>query len=187
VTPSVILTASGEAAVRRIAMLAADGSGRPPQDLIVALVTLAEAHVDRCIDALFAASPVLDLPLGAALFREVKDSIHRTWRSRYEWLSTGFDVKVSGTRPAQDFDTLVELRNTIVHGNGRITDLQSSNANRLASLKAGFRQTLGIESLGRRVVLGPGVETTASRIGCRFITAFDEQLTTCFPALDVEP
>jgi hypothetical protein len=186
VTAAVILTTSGEVTVRRIAMLAADRSDRPPEDLIVALVTLAEAHVDRCIDALFAASRVLDLPLGATLFREVKDSIHRTWRSRYEWLSNGFNLKISGTRPAQELDTLVELRNSIVHGNGRITDLQSPTAPRLASLKANFRQTLGIECFGRRVVLNRDIEPTASRIGCRFIAAFDGQLTTLFPTVDVE-
>lgn len=181
------LTTSGEVTTRRIAMLAADGSDRSPEDLIVALVTLAEAHVDRCIDGLFADSSVLDLPLGVALFREVKDSIHRTWRSRYEWLSNGFDLRISGTRPAQEFDTLVELRNSIVHGNGRITDLQSSTANKLVGLKANLSQTLGVECFGRRLVLGRGVENTASRIGCRFIAAFDALLTSSFPALDVEP
>ena len=186
-TAAVILTTSGEVTARRIAMLAADASDRPPEDLIVALVTLTEAHIDRCIDALFAASRVLDLPLGVTLFREVRDSIHRTWRSRYEWLSNGFDLKISGTRSAQEFDTLVELRNSIVHGNGRITDLQSSTASRLVSLRANFRQSLGIECFGRRVVLDRGVEIIASRIGYRFIAAFDDQLTSLYPTLDVEP
>lgn len=168
-------------------MLAVDGSDRLPEDLIVALVTLAEAHIDRSIDELFAASRLLDLPLGAALFREVKDSIHRTWRSRYEWLSNGFGLKISGTLPAQEFDTLVELRNSIVHGNGRITDLQSSTTSKLVSLRASFRQSLGVECFGRRLVLDRGVENTASRIGCRYIAAFDATLISSFPTLDVEP
>lgn len=152
---------------------------------VVTFVTIAEAHVDASVRKLFIDSGALDHALSQRLYGEVHDSIHRSWDSRYRWLSQAFGVTLQGTKVEQDFRLLVELRNSIVHGNGEMTSLQMSKVPQMISIRAGLFAALGLESHGRTFLLNQDIVIPAAKICRDYILAFDGEIKKSFPEFDV--
>ncbi|WP_406429172.1 hypothetical protein OHA59_25365 [Streptomyces sp. NBC_01589] len=182
------LSSSGEEAIRRISALleetedfGAPGGGNQ----VVAFATIAEAHVDKTIRKLFGDSGVLEAEVSRRLYSEVQDSIHRSWDARYKWLSQAFNVKIAGERFEQDFSLLVELRNSIIHGNGSLTSLQASKVPQMISIRAGLRRCLGLESHGRKFLLNGAIVVPAAKICRDYILGFDARVQERFPGFDV--
>ncbi|MFD7236893.1 hypothetical protein ACFWAT_16515 [Streptomyces syringium] len=182
------LSSSGEEAIRRISALlkeAEDFRVMGGGNEVVAFATLTEAHVDKTIRQLFSDSGVLEAEVSRRLYLEVHDSIHRSWDARYKWLSQTFNVKIAGERFEQDFGLLVELRNSIIHGNGSLTSLQASRVPQMFSIRAGLRRALGLESHGRSFLLNGAIVVPAAKICRDYIFGFDALVQERFPKFDV--
>lgn len=180
---SLIPSTSGERAILRIASILAeekDGSSA-----VVSFVTLTEAHVDTCLRRLFILSGALDSELSSHLYREVQDSIHRTWESRYRWLSQAFDIVIRGSKYEQDFSLLVELRNSVVHGNGGMTDFQVAKVPQMIAIRTGLQRCLGLETQGRKFLLDRHIIMPAARICRDYIQEFDQTVKLKFPSFDI--
>nr|WSY51779.1 hypothetical protein OG999_17690 [Streptomyces sp. NBC_00886] len=182
-----ITSTSGEMTILRIASLLAEaeqdkGDG---SSYVVSFATLTEAHVDACLRHLFSASGVTENGLAKQMYTELQDSIYRTWDSRYKWLAQAFDVKVKGQRFEQDFGLLVELRNSIVHGGGHLTALQSAKVPQMIAIRSGLQRCLGLESHGRKFLLDCKIIVPAARICRDYIQGFDEAIKLKFPAFEV--
>lgn len=175
--------------MRRIGILGASPYSDADQDgiraAVVSCATLVEAHVDRVLKALFVADAAMSFGLTRVLHAEIEDSIYRTWEARRRWLATAFDVSVSGDRAAQEFDVVVALRNSIVHGDGRLTDLQVGKFKELFRLKDQYARVLSAKVIGRRVALSPLVAVKAAMVSRDFVLYFDKVLLGRFPALTV--
>lgn len=127
----------------------------------------------------------MSFPLARALHEEVEDSIFRTWEARRKWLSNGFGINVSGDKEAQDFDAVVNLRNSIVHGDGRLTDLQVGRFKDLFRLKEQYARVLSATVSGRAITLTPEVALKAATVSRDFVLHFDRVLLGRFPTLVV--
>lgn len=182
-----IISTSGETTIHRIASLLTESNhgDKGRGSVVVTFATLTEAHVDASIRQLFSLSGVLESELSRHLYSEVQDSIYRTWDSRYRWLSQAFDIKVKGTRYEQDFGLLVELRNSIVHGNGSLTSLQVSKVPQMIAIRTGLKRCLGLEAEGRKFLLNAGIAKPAAKICRDYIIGFDQEIKARFPSFEI--
>ncbi|MEU8977616.1 hypothetical protein [Streptomyces sp. NPDC048309] len=183
------LTESGEGVLRRVSILGTRPYANTDQDgiraAVVSCATLVEAHVDKVIKSLFSADAAMSFPLARVLHGEVEDSIFRTWEARRKWLSTAFDINVSGDKASQDFDAVIDLRNSIVHGDGQLTDLQLSKFKDLFRLKEQYARVLSAQVNGRLIALSSGVAVRSAIVSRDFVLHFDKVLLAKFPALAV--
>ena len=130
---------------------------RPPiAYTVVEVTTVAETFVDRLVAQMVESSGVGATPFGQALLEATREDMSRTWDARYGWLKRGFGLQAGGSTQGQDLRTLVDLRNALVHGGGRLTDRQSSDLSKLIPLEKRLRELLAAEIEGRRVrFVGP--------------------------------
>lgn len=152
---------------------------------VVSCATLVEAHVDKVIKSLFSADAAMSFPLARALHREVEDSIFRTWEARRKWLNAAFDINVSGDKASQDFDAVIDLRNSIVHGDCQLTDLQVSKFKDLFRLKEQYARILSAQVNGRKITLSSEVAVRSAIVSRDFVLHFDKVLLTKFPDIAV--
>ncbi|MBT2381467.1 hypothetical protein J7E90_30265 [Streptomyces sp. ISL-111] len=152
---------------------------------VVSCATLVEAHVDKAIKSLFSDDAAMSFPLARTLHREVEDSIFRTWDSRRKWLSAAFNINVSGDKASQDFDAVIDLRNSIVHGDGQLTDLQVSKYKDLFRLKEQYARVLAAQANGRMIAFSSEVAVRSAIVSRDFVLHFDKVLLTKFPAIAV--
>jgi hypothetical protein len=183
------LTENGEGVLRRVSILGTTPYANTDQDSIRAAVvscaTLVEAHVDKVIKSLFTADAAMSFRLTRVLRAEVEDSIYRTWEARRKWLSTAFGINVSGDKASQEFDAVVDLRNSIVHGDGQLTDLQLSKIKDLFRLKEQYARVLSAQMNGRSITLSSEVAIKSATVSRDFVLYFDEVLLAKFPTLTV--
>ncbi|MFJ2232525.1 hypothetical protein [Streptomyces sp. NPDC087859] len=183
------LTESGEGVLRRVGILGtmpyADTDQDGIQAAVVSCATLVEAHVDKVVKSLFAADTAMSFRLARVLHSEVEDSIFRTWEARRKWLSIAFDINVSGDKASQDFDAVIDLRNSIVHGDSQLTDLQLSKIKDLFRLKEQYARVLSAQVNGRLIILSPEVAVRAATVSRDFVLHFDRELLTEYPTLTV--
>jgi hypothetical protein len=172
------LTESGELCVRRLAHLQMQvRSGDPlPSLAVVSIVAIVEAHNTRVLDALAAISGIRDTVVGSTLYDRAEDDLRRSWDSRMSWLRKAFDVSVAGSSQYQSFCVLIELRNTLVHGDGRLTDFQVRTILQLLVLRRNLRSVLDVDCVGRNVVLGQRTIGRAFRVAREFVCHFDRIL-----------
>jgi hypothetical protein len=173
------LTESGEDCMRRLVEL--ERLHMPPAPLITAIGTVVEVHVSRALTQLVRASRIESSAFGAALLNELEPTMTRTWRDRGHWLKLGFSVEYRGNKPYQDFEVLVDLRNTIVHGDGQLSDLQARSAIKdLVKMRAQFADRLEV-ALNERARFSPSTSTKALLIARAFVQDFDRQLLSKYP------
>lgn len=127
----------------------------------------------------------MSFALARVLHAEVEDSIFRTWEARRKWLSSAFDINVSGERASQEFDAVIDLRNSIVHGDGQLTDLQLSKLKDFFRLRDQYVRVLSAQVSGRFITLSSDVAVRAATVSRDFVLHFDRVLLTKFPALTV--
>lgn len=182
------LTTSGEDTLRRLsAILSATESGATTVDpgaSIVACATLVEAHADRSIKGLFQFSGALDHGVTRALYEEIGESIYKAWPTRHQWLIRAFEIKIGGEKFAQDFDVVVNLRNSIVHGGGHLTSTQVSKIDRMVNLKKRLHDVVSVECLGRKLSLSKRTLPSAVRVCCEYVKGFDEKVLDRYPMFD---
>ncbi len=183
------LTDSGESALRRIIPLGVRPyDGRDDDGIraaIVSCATLVEAHVDRVLKHLFSSNEALQLPLAKKLHAEVEDSIYRTWESRRKWLSSAFDINITGDKQAQDFNAVIDLRNCIVHGDGRLTDMQIAKSKDFFRIREQLPRVLDVKMNGRAVLLNPNAPIKSATVSRDFILHFDGTVLRNFSNLTI--
>lgn len=179
------LTASGSRCLGElvyIATLAFEGK-ISTEWVVVAGATAVEAHFNRVIESLVDISKVRASKFGGALLDELADDIYKSWDSRLKWLNRGFGVAISGDLVMQNYLTLVDLRNALVHGQGELTPLQQRNFLKLLSLKDRLRRTLGVDFRGPVIVMNDSSQAKAVRI-CREVTMHvDRTVLSAYPSL----
>jgi hypothetical protein len=183
------LTESGETALRRIIPLGARFYDERDNDgiraVVVSCATLVEAHVDTVLKCLFSSDEAMTLPLGKKLHAEVEDSIYRTWESRRKWLSSAFSVNITGDKQTQDFNAVIDLRNCLVHGDGRLTDLQVAKAKDFFRIKEQLPRVLKVKLNGRTVILTADVPMLSATVSRDFILHFDGAVLSAHPDIPI--
>lgn len=182
------LSSSGEQAILAISRLMSDSTlSRNADDYgnkVVTYTTLTEAHVDNSLRRLFVISGALNNEISQRLYSELHDSIYKSWDSRYRWLSQAFDVNISGMKFAQEFKLLTELRNSLVHGGGNLTPMQTARIAQMIGIRNGMYRVLGVQSHGRRLLLNDAVPVRAGKICREYIIGFDGAIRAACPNFD---
>jgi hypothetical protein len=121
---------------------------------IVETVTIVEAHVSRLLQRVFALSGVEQTPVGRLLYQNHRDDIFRSWENRVHWLTRILGLQLAASSSYQQFRTLVELRNALVHGDGTLTEFQSKDMNKALALRRDLASTLAVQVVGTRLLMG---------------------------------
>ncbi|MFC8492431.1 hypothetical protein ACFUJU_16870 [Streptomyces sp. NPDC057235] len=185
------LTAAGEVTLRRISVLGTRKYQATDHDgiraTVISCTTLIEAHIDGAIKRLFASDVAMREPLTRILHQEVEDSIYRTWESRRKWLSSAFGINIAGDRAYQEFEAVIALRNALVHGDGRLTDLQISKVKDMFALAEKLTRVLGVQIDGRVAHLCPEVALKSAIVSKEFLLHFDAALLGTHPNFGLFP
>ena len=170
ISPNAMIT---ELTLRAIDAEFAQIAERPLEYFIVRTATLVEAHVDRLLDihtanAWAPATAIEDYAAG-----ELRTQMHQSWPSRKTWLKQAFAISFAGTAEDNQFSLLVELRNALVHGAGRITDLQSKALPSRLSLEKALISTFKINIVDGAVRATPESSATVLRVARSYLIRLD--------------
>lgn len=161
-----------ETTLRSLHRIVASGAGNA-ESAIVTSASLAESLVDQFIDLLVAKSNAGETRLGRRLLSRSADSFHQSWDERNGWLSGGFGVEMAGTREGQRLNTVIAVRNAIIHGDGQLTKRQIKNASAAISLRRGVRDVLASDVQGRRIMLSDNSGHRAMAVVSEYVLALD--------------
>jgi hypothetical protein len=151
--------------------------------VVVASATAVEAHFNRVLESLVEMSDIRASRFGSALLDENADDIYKSWDSRLRWFNRGFGVVVAGELVMQNYLSLVDLRNALVHGQGELTSLQQRHFVKLLSLKDRLRRALGVDFRGPAIVMNDSLQGKAVHI-CREVTVHvDKSVLAAYPEI----
>lgn len=165
--------ALSEFAERALIGIADADSTTEPEYAILRVSAIAEVYVDELLEALSSRHLSETTTFERAVSELVGTQQRQSWPERRRWLST-FDISLSGQSVSQDFELVVELRNAIAHGGGRITHLQRKSLTKHLSLLADFERKLGAHADGDQVMCTVATVQKAIKIASRYIRALDE-------------
>ncbi|NJP90426.1 hypothetical protein HCN51_13350 [Nonomuraea sp. FMUSA5-5] len=179
-----VLTDPADRCLLALARLAYRGSSDKQSDqhwFITSAATLVEGYADGLLRSLVEMSDMGKSRFGSALLSAIGDDPYRAWDSRLKWLRDGFSVSVKGDKATQGFLTLVDARNAIVHGEGKLTRLQAGKIGQLVNLSQDLKRVLDIDLSSTRLVFSPTSCPLAVAVCREFVRHLDEK------ALEVEP
>lgn len=148
------------------------------REVVIAAATVVEAHVDRLLDLYVESVIPTFSSFETALLEESQPQFHQSWALRRQWLRRGFAVDLAGSSEEGAFLLLVELRNSLVHGGGSITQFQSKKLSEQLDLERRFRSELDVTTTAKRIYLGPKTATRAIAIAHRYLERLDAELAS---------
>ncbi len=179
------LTRSGILCLEELVQIAVLSSeAEVPTDwLVVTCTTCIESHFDRMLNSLISISDIEANRFASSLYQHGHDDIFKTWDSRLKWLDNGFGVAIAGDSSIQDFRTLVEVRNAIVHGQGHLTEIQQKNIQKLLDLKRRLTRLLDVQFSGHKVLLPAAIGPRIFRICRSAVVCLDTSVLKFYPAI----
>lgn len=179
--------ALAESRMRQLSVMAAEVSTRVDEQLSVVLTahTIAEAYADAVLARLIDDSGYESTAFGRAMYAMLEDRIFGSWKERHDWLVKGFGVNFHESDAAKakaDVLTLADLRNAIVHGNGRLTERQSRDVVRLVSLEKRLRVAFDVRTEGRTLHMSPTTGRRALATARTYIGILDQTVRAQYPS-----
>lgn len=172
------LTESGEHCLARLSALSL--LDLPVPQFVTSAMTVVEIHVSRVLARLIVLSDLQATKLGAALVDQMRDDMNRTWDSRMSWLNRGFGLAIAGEVESQRLNDVTELRNAVVHGDGRLTDFQTASLTRVIALQRDLRRHLDVQAAGA-IRYGPKAASLVEGAIRTFVIFFDARVLADFP------
>ncbi|MFI5906223.1 hypothetical protein [Dactylosporangium sp. NPDC051541] len=159
-------------------------TSNPPVDHVVTRVaTLTEAYVDDLLDVLVKDSNMASTSFGKGLLDRAKDTFHDSWPNRLRWLSSGFGLAVSGTSAQQAFDAVIELRNAIVHGRGRLTARQKNDIASMLRLEKKLADVLNVQADGGPLHYLADTSARVVEVAREFVLHIDSCARASYPRI----
>lgn len=152
---------------------------------VIYAVSTAESYVDQVLRALVEISGIREIPFAVAMFDELEDVVTRSWDERFKWLRKGFGIALGGTAAQQDFVTLVDLRNALVHGDDQFTQRQTRDLPSLIQLEHRVHQVLSVEVSKGGFLFGPKGPSQALTVARTFILTVDEVVRERHPKVEL--
>lgn len=112
-----------------------------------------EGHVDRVIDHLRTMEEAKLGKYGMYLSSLHSASDLEVWSARFKILTNGFGLDLKPQVAVQEFQLLVEVRNSLVHGNMELTRRQIQNLDKGLSLRRDMERVLDVAIQGRKLDL----------------------------------
>lgn len=152
-------------------------------DVVIRSVSIVESYFEDVLRALIAHSGIDEIPFALAMRDELEDAMFRSWDERFKWMRLGFGVSVSGATNQQEFMTLVDLRNALVHGSGRLTPRQSRGVALLVEIEHRLCRVLDVEIGVHGLLLKPTTGVRAIAITRSFILEVDHAVRESHPSV----
>jgi len=163
-----------ERRLRELAVLAADARDLAEQaQTVLTVATIVEAYAESVLRELIVASTYDSDAFGRAMHAELEDRIFQSWEERHTWLDKGFGIRLAGSRDAQDMQTLVGLRNALVHGAGHLTDRQSRDIAKLVALEGDLYRVLDVSVERGQVHMARSTGPRSINVARAYILALD--------------
>jgi hypothetical protein len=176
---------SAEGALKALGALAHTAEApRPPVTHTVIGATIeVESYADQILQSLIRNSDVMSSSFGRSLVSECEDSFYQSWKNRYLWLRKGFNISIAGKLEEQNFQTLVELRNAIIHGAGYLTDRQTRDIGKQVALERRLQTLLRVQVEGRKLEYLGSTDDLAVKIAREFVLLLDSEVRRVYPDL----
>ncbi len=175
------LGALAEERLHALAALGGQLDGADAGQIVLTTVTWTEAYVDALLRALIAQSGYKDVPFAEAMFADLEDRIFQSWPERHAWLNRGFGISIAAEKAYSDVATLIDLRNALVHGNGRLTERQCRDVNAMVGLEVRLRATYDVRVERRQLFLGPDTGGAAVLAVQAYILKLDAEARRLHP------
>jgi hypothetical protein len=157
-------------------------SSATESQVVTSIVTAVEVHVSSVLDRLLSTSEIVKDKLGAALLAQVGDDMQRSWDSRADWLKNGFGLQVKVDDSYGDFNLVVEVRNAVVHGGGRLTVFQTRGIDKTVALRRDLDNRLDVDA-GADLRFGPQSIDKMVEAVRNYVTFFDGHVLSKYPEL----
>lgn len=177
------ITGPTELAVRRLSQLPATVSHTA--GIISSSVSITEVRIDEMIDSLIELHPHAQTDFGSYILDRMRSGFHQNWSNRIEVLRRGFAISPVSQTISQKFDQLVNLRNALAHGDGRLTALQTARPSAGIELRRSIERTFGIAVAGRELRLNHGAGAVAVTVACDYLLAMDIEYTRVVMSLKI--
>lgn len=152
----------------------------PTQYVVITASSESESFTEKILSTLLESSVVNTNRLGSALIADNWSQFFQNWDARLKWLWRGFEIP-NGTTQVQEVRTLVELRNSIVHGGGNLTRMQTGSLNKQLALEYRYRHQLDVTTEGGRLDFGSKTRIRAIEIAREFVFHIDNSARQRFP------
>lgn len=163
-----------EDALRAISEL---GSSSPSsQSVVIGVATTVEIYIDHLLATFIRESGVQTSRFGSALVAETSDSMRQSWANRLKWLRDGFGLDLAGTSVQNEMQTVIDLRNALLHGDGKLTPHQTRSLNKQLALERQLEKVLAVVSEAKRLRLTTATAGRSKSIAREYIIYIDDRL-----------
>ncbi|WP_143035827.1 hypothetical protein [Lentzea fradiae] len=154
-----------------------------PERTIVHLATLGETYIAEMLTSLIALEDGNRSKMYEALLGEVREGMFNSWPAMFEWLRRGFGLSLLGEKEVQDFTCCVDLRNSIVHGNSRLTRMQTKQFEKSIDLRKKLERTMHVAIQGSRIMVDRDSSQAGIKVSRSFIFRVDDLMIQQYPSL----
>lgn len=102
--------------------------------------------------------------------------MRQSWANRLKWLRDGFGMDLAGSSIQNDMQTVIDLRNALLHGDGRLTPHQTRSLNKQLALERQLEKVLSITSEAKKLRLSSATAGTCMSIARNYIIYIDDRL-----------
>lgn len=150
--------------------------GTSPRELVLAAVPEVEFRIDAMIRDAALNSNMKKCRIGEFFIEEKLSSYFQTWAARESFLTGVFDCNLSGITIGQNFKLLVEIRNSLVHGNGSLTALQTKSLQSLIKIRGNLEKVFDLQVDGTRLMLDSLDRRKVSDVACEYLIFIDQSI-----------
>lgn len=146
------------------------------RDLVLTIVPEVESRIDDMLREVVNKTEFASTTLGSFLIKDNIDSYFRTWPERQKILKSASGLDMNGSTTGQEFTCLLDVRNSLMHGNGSLTSQQTKNS---TSLKRNLTATLAVQFHGQKLILDRLDRQKVCDAACNYLALADSH----FPSL----
>ncbi|MFE6735980.1 hypothetical protein [Microbacterium sp. NPDC057650] len=148
-----------------------------PDYAVLRVSSIAEVYVDELLNELTSRYLKGTSDFEISVADMVSTQFRQSWPERRKWLSNSFGISLAGTAIEQDFQLVIDLRNAIAHGGGRMTFNQRKDLSKQLALQDSLMRRLGTDCDGDRIVCTATTITSAIHITSQYIRELDAAAT----------
>lgn len=150
--------------------------GRPVEDLIISSVAIVDNLTTDLIDLALERSKISSTLLGQTLLEASIGGFQRSWPRKHEFLLKAFNIRIKDFAETKKFLTVVEVRNSLIHGDGSLTKLQFNTPANYISMKNNTKGFLNIDLQGKNFVFSNASRASITNICVQYSLKFDSLL-----------
>lgn len=143
------------------------------ESLAMTVATEAENFTDKVLEKLIDTSVVRGSKFGNELIKEIGSKFYSSWPERKRWLKSFACWVDPGIE--EQLLAVIDMRNAIAHGSGRLTRLQTGNMQKQLALESSLQRILLVTVDGKRLHPSDESPERIMKIGVMYVKDLDER------------